>query len=193
MTENDEGNLFTLFNGTIAGIVRNPLNGKEYLRKDILNHYRFLIGRSIDEPANLKYRRLLRLMADILEIPGDIHNELIKEAWRNRAALGNPVVNFFINTEMDALYDHIVGARSLPKDQVEEIPPDGTENHETHGILDHYRGIFDDDMSSTYSLLSEMKEEDISLDVESKVLEPSIDSPFSSSGWIKNKRGHSFK
>lgn len=189
MTENDEGNLFTLFNGTIEGTVRNPLNGKEYLRKDILDHYRYLIGRSIDEPANLKYRRLLRLMADILEIPGDIHNGLIKEAWKNRAALGNPVVHFFINAEMNALYDHIVGARSMPKDQVEDKSSEGTE---THGILDHYHGLFDDDMSATYSLLSEMEEEDISLDVESKVLEPSIDSPFSSSGWIKNKRDNSF-
>jgi len=192
LTENDIANIFTLFNGNIAGTVRNPLNGKEYLRKDILTHYRFLIGRSIDEPANLKYRRLLRLMADILEIPGDIHNELIKEAWRNRAALGYPVVNFFINAEMDALYDHIVGARLEPKTQGKESSSDGTESPETHGILDHYCGIFDDDMSSTYSLLSEMEEEDISLDVESKVLEPSIDSPFSSSGWIKNKRGNSF-
>lgn len=197
--KDEHESLFILFNGNISGKVRNPVTGVVHTRSDVLAHYRYLLCRSVDDPANVRYRKLLRIIADLLEIPRDIHDELIKEAWRDRSILGDPEVDRYLKSDMDAMYEHLTGERYYirPGQGEEElITSADTEIEEkgprTHGILDEYHGIFDDELASTYSLLSEMEEDDISLHLESKVMDPGSDSPFTSSGWMKRGKDHTF-
>ena len=182
-------------------MVRNPVTDKLHSRKAVMDHYRYLIGKSIDDPANVRFRKLLRLIADLLEIPRDIHDELIKEAWRDRSLLGSLQINEYIRDDMDAMYYHLTGERYYIRPDSRKAPePLRKERRshepgkiETHGLLDEYHGVFDDQVASTYSLLAEMEEDDISFGLSSLVMKPSVDSPFTSSGWIKSGKNHLFQ
>jgi len=185
--------LFSLFKGRIEGSVQNPMTGNVHPRKHVMALYRQLIGMSIDDPANRRLQRLLRMVADLLEIPHDIHDRLIMEAWKNRKLLGEPDVSPFVRADIEAMYNLMTGdtyshgsarqegkSPDRKKSGIERGPP---------GLFDDHSGIFDAGSVDEYSILSEMEADDISLVGSSGIMESGRDSPFRSSGWVKPAGG----
>ena len=193
MTSEDtlEVSLFRLFEGKIIGEVKNPVTGNVHSRKEMMDHYRYLMKRSIDDPANIRLRKLMRLVADLLEIPRDIHAQLIAEAWQDPSLLKDVEIKRFIKADMEALYNRMTGDTFIDRTNGRpgSTPPPVKRKEEElkieKGLLDHYNGIYDEDEMETYSLLLEMEDEDISLGKPSGVMNPSKDSPFASDGWDK--------
>lgn len=192
MTEEDPPNVsfFRLFDGKITGKVKNPATGNVHSRKDLMDHYRYLMKRSIEDPANVRLRKLMRIVADLLEIPMDIHAQLIAEAWQDGSLLADVGLKAFIKADMEALYNKFTGDSFVDRTSGEAGGrPSGSRRRKhletEHGLLDHHEGVYDEKTLETYSVLIEMESDDISMGSPSGVMEPKKDSPFTSEGWVK--------
>jgi hypothetical protein len=187
--DDSEVSLFRLFDGKFTGEVKNPVTGNIHSRKDMMDHYRYLMKRAIDDPANIRLRKLMRIVADLLEIPRDIHAQLIAEAWQDPTRLKDVEIKNFIKADMEALYNRMTGDTFVDRTNGRPSSPPPrkrTEEEELEmekGLLDHYSGVYDEEEMETYSLLLEMEEEDISMGKPSGVMNPKKDSPFFSDGW----------
>jgi hypothetical protein len=189
MIEEDtlKASLFRLFEGRITGDVKNPVTGNVHSRKDLMDHYRYLMKRSIDDPANIRLRKIMRLVADLLEIPMDIHAQLIAEAWQDITLLGDVELKTFIKADVEAMYNRMTGDSFTDRiaGKSKPLPTERKELDVEHGLLDHYSGVYDEETLETYNALLEMEEEDISMGCPSGVMKPSRDSPFTSDGWTE--------
>lgn len=190
--EDQTGSLFSLFKGDIPGEVVNRFTGNIHTRKDVMDHYHFLIIRSVKDPANTKLRDLVRMVADLLEIPSDIHQALIIEAWKDNDLQEPGYVDAFIRADMEAMFDVRtgevfvdIGYHPPVEENNTEVPPDDSNRVEI-GLMDHHLGVYDQAEVEEYSLISKMERDDISLDEGTSIMDDtSKDSPFYSEGWEK--------
>ncbi len=194
--ENDQkGSFYPLFNGNIKGNVLNKVTGNTYSRKDAMDHYKYLIRRSLEDPTDVRIRRMMRFVATMLDIPSDIHEKLIEEAWKDRSKLENTICRPFIKADVETMYTILTGDTYIDNTPVEEIPPPRKNNVIDEkillvkSILDDYDGVFDKAEVETYSTFSEMLDEDISLGTGTSLLDTARDSPFTSDGWGRKYEG----
>jgi hypothetical protein len=83
MTEFEEGNFLSLFDSEITGSVRDPFSGKIYGRKRIIDFYKTLLFISAKLHDKSRPAMMLEMIREFLEIPEDIHDELVAEAFIN--------------------------------------------------------------------------------------------------------------
>jgi hypothetical protein len=188
--------LFSLFNGAIEGRVKNQVTGNIHPRKEVMDHYRYLIKRSLDDPADVRIRRMLRIVADLLDIPSDIHDRLMEEAWKDRSKLRDASVRLFVKADIEATYNLLTGETFLDPAPLEERMP--TERRMSQkemmdlkrkGLLEDHKGLFDKDEMDTYSTLMEMEKDDMTHDPGTSILDTERDSPMFSDGWGRRSEG----
>ena len=195
MVNDQEGSFYPLFSGNIMGKVLNRVTGNTYSRKDAMGHYKYLIKRSLEDPTDVRLRRMMRFVANMLEIPSDIHEKLIEEAWKDRSKLEDVRCRPFIKADVETMYTILTGDTFVDKTPVEVIAPPRKNNvieekiTLVKSILDDHDGLFDRAEVETYSTLSEMIDDDISLETGTSLLDTARDSPFTSDGWGRKYEG----
>ncbi len=195
MVNDQEGSFYPLFSGNIMGKVLNRVTGNTYSRKDAMGHYKYLIKRSLEDPTDVRIRRMMRFVANMLDIPSDIHEKLIEEAWKDRSKLENTICRPFIKADIETMYTILTGDTYIDNTPVEGISPPLKNNVINEkillvkSILDDYDGVFDKAEVETYSTFSEMVDEDISLGTGTSLLDTTRDSPFTSDGWGRKYEG----
>jgi len=80
-----EDGMLTLFKGEIKGYVVNPYTGTVMSRKDVLDLYRYLAVKHIEDPEDKWSCEMLLQSKSLLSIPDDLHQDLLQEL-RNRGA-----------------------------------------------------------------------------------------------------------
>lgn len=74
--------LLTLFKSEIKGYVVNPYTGAVMSRKDVLDLYRYLAVKHVEDPEDKWSCEMLLQSKSILSIPDDLHQDLLEELKR---------------------------------------------------------------------------------------------------------------
>lgn len=69
----------SLFNGNIQGSVINPYTGTVMSRREVLELYRYLVLKHLDDPTDDWAIEMLLHTRELLGIPMDLHYDLIEE------------------------------------------------------------------------------------------------------------------
>lgn len=72
----------SLFNGNIQGSVINPYTGTVMSRREVLELYRYLVVKHLDDPSDDWAIEMLLHTRELLGIPMDLHYDLIDEFKR---------------------------------------------------------------------------------------------------------------
>jgi hypothetical protein len=72
----------SLFNGNIQGSVINPYTGTVMSRREVLELYRFLVVKHLNDPSDDWAIEMLLHTRELLGIPMDLHYDLIEEFRR---------------------------------------------------------------------------------------------------------------
>ena len=80
--ENEDIGLLSLFKGEIKGFVVNPYTGAVMSRRDVLDLYRYLAVRHIEDPKEKWSCEMLLQSKNLLGIPDDIHEDLMNDLRR---------------------------------------------------------------------------------------------------------------
>jgi hypothetical protein len=72
----------SLFNGNIRGSVINPYTGTVMSRREVLELYRYLVVKHLDDPSDDWAIEMLLHTRELLGIPMDLHFDLVEELKR---------------------------------------------------------------------------------------------------------------
>lgn len=102
---NDEG-LLSLFGGEIKGYVVNPVTDSSIPRRDLMRYYLSLcikISKGAQDPNTIEF---LAIVIRLLEIPRDIHNEIIHEIRHSNLSLDPLQVRSYVVDEVERISQH---------------------------------------------------------------------------------------
>lgn len=104
MTE-ERGSYLALFNGVMTGEVRNPVTGRVYQRREIMDFYRSLLFLACKRPVNERTIDMLEMVRSFLEVPSDLHLSLLIEARDTRTDYPQPGPSEMMRRDMEATFD----------------------------------------------------------------------------------------
>jgi len=100
----ERGSYLALFNGVMTGEVKNPVTGRVYPRREMMEFYRLLLFKACQKPIDEKTIDMLEMVRSFLEVPSDIHLSLLIEA--RDSSLDPPQMNMSeaMRADMDITY-----------------------------------------------------------------------------------------
>lgn len=101
----ERGSYLALFNGVMTGEVRNPITGRVYQRREIMEFYRSLLFKAVKKPIDQRALDMLEMVRSFLEVPSDIHLSLLIEARDSQMDAPLPGPSETMRKEMDATFE----------------------------------------------------------------------------------------
>ncbi|MEA3557623.1 MAG: hypothetical protein U9R75_00035 [Candidatus Thermoplasmatota archaeon] len=96
-----------LFQGKISGYTTNPVTGKLLSRADLMKIYRYLCQRIVQKgPGEVTYD-LLRISRKLLEIPEDVHQQILKEIASAPAVPVSHGARPYLLEELEAIRENL--------------------------------------------------------------------------------------
>jgi hypothetical protein len=117
----EHGSYLALFNGVMTGEVRNPVTGRLYQRREIMEFYRTLLFTACKKPVNERTIDMLEMVRSFLEVPSDLHLALLIEARDSRADPPQPGPSEPIRRDMDATFDRWMAQHITHQEMVRDL------------------------------------------------------------------------
>ncbi|MFW3145546.1 MAG: hypothetical protein ACMUIE_01895 [Thermoplasmatota archaeon] len=123
---NDDG-LLSLFGGDIKGYVVNPVTDSSIPRKDLMNFYISLCMKISKGAHDARTIEFLGIVIRLLEVPRDIHNEIIHEMRHTTLPMDHIEVRSYVVDEVKRIseYNRSIGVHPPSPEKLipEEKPP----------------------------------------------------------------------